>query len=97
MVLKPLGDNIVVRQAAADETTKGGIILAEVSKEKPCIGTVISTGDGWLHSSGKWCDIPVKVGQQILYKRYGGFDIRFFGEEYTVLHSEDVIGLVVED
>lgn len=95
MTLKPFSDRVVVKQAEAEETTRGGIILADVSKEKPCIGTIISVGPGEYLSSGDFIEMNLKPGQTVMYSRYGGVDVTLpDGDKVTVLRLADLIGLM---
>ena len=80
MKLIPLGDKVVVKQIAAEETTKGGLILTESAKEKPQQAEVIAVGPGGI-IDGKEIKMEVKVGQQVVYSKYAGTQVKLEGEE----------------
>ncbi|MDO8671393.1 MAG: co-chaperone GroES, partial [Dehalococcoidia bacterium] len=81
-MLKPLGDRIIAKATSAEEVTKGGIVLPDTAKEKPQEGEVIAVGPGKLLDSGKLVPMDVKVGDKIIFAKYGGTEIKIEGEEY---------------
>lgn len=90
MNLKPLGDRVIIKQDAAEETTAGGLILAHDAKEKPQTGIVLAVGEGKLDKEGKLIPVPVKVGDKVLYGKYGGTEVTVDGEEVMILRSDDL-------
>lgn len=90
MNLKPLGDRVIIKQDAAEETTAGGLILAHDAKEKPQTGIVLAVGDGKLDKEGNLRPVPVKVGDKVLYGKYGGTEVTVDGEEVMILRSDDL-------
>ena len=94
MKLSPLSDRIVVKQLEAESTTRGGIVLPEVSKERPCMGVVISVGPGEYHEAGEFIKMDIEEGSTVMYARYGGSDVTFDAVEYTILRRSDIIGIV---
>jgi len=94
--LRPLGDRIVVEPLAAEEKTKGGIILPDTAKEKPQEGKIVAVGKGKLDESGKPVAMEVKVGDKILYGKYAGTEITIDNVEYMILREEDVLAVVDE-
>jgi len=78
--LKPLGDRVVIKPAAAEEKTAGGIILPDTVKEKPVEGTVIAAGPGKVADDGKAIKMEVKVGDKVLYGKYSGTEVTINGE-----------------
>jgi chaperonin GroES len=93
-VIKPLSDRIVVKTKSAEEVSQGGIILPDTAKEKPQEGEVVAVGPGKLLDSGKLVPIEVKVGDTIIYSKYGGTEVKVDGEEYVILRQDDVLAIV---
>ena len=96
MNLKPLGDRVVVTPTEQEEVTNTGIFLPETAKEKPQQGKIIAAGPGARKESGERAEMEVKVGDIVLYARYGGTSIKLEGEEYLILKESDILA-VVED
>jgi chaperonin GroES len=95
MKLKPLGDRVVVKTAEAEEKTASGIILADTAKEKPVKGTVIAVGDGkWDEDGEKRIPVDVKVGDVVIYSKYGGTEVKVDGEEYLILRADDIYAVL---
>ena len=94
MNLKPLGDRVIVKAAEAEETTKSGIILADAAKEKPQRGSVIAVGEGKLDDKGERIPVDVKVGDTVIYSKYGGTEVKLEGEEYLILRADDIYAVV---
>jgi chaperonin GroES len=93
-MLKPLADRIIVKATTAEEVTKGGIVLPDTAKEKPQEGEVIAVGPGRLLDSGKVASMDVKVGDKVVYSKYGGTEIKLNGDEFVVLRQDDVLGIL---
>lgn len=87
--LKPIGDRIVIKAAAAEEKTVGGIIIPDTAKEKPQKGEVIAVGPG---KDGNL--MHVKVGDTVLYGKYAGQQIEIYGEEYLIMREDDVLAIL---
>ena len=95
MKLKPLGDRLIVRAIEEEETTASGIVLPDTAKEKPQKGKVIAAGDGRINEdTGKRTPLDVKEGDEVLYSKYGGTEIKIEGEELLVLRESDVLAKV---
>jgi chaperonin GroES len=94
MKLKPLSDRIVIKPAAAEEKTKGGIILPDTAKEKPVVGEVVAVGPGKVTDDGKKVPMEVKVGDKVLYGKYSGTEVTVEGEEYLIMREADVFAIV---
>ena len=95
MKLKPLGDRLIVRAIEEEETTAGGIVLPDTAKEKPQKGKVMAVGDGKINEdSGKRIPLDVSEGDEVLYSKYGGTEIRVEGEDLLVLRESDVLAKV---
>jgi chaperonin GroES len=97
MKLKPLGDRLIVRAIEEDEKTASGIVLPDTAKEKPQKGKVVAVGDGKLDEDGKRVPLEVKAGDEVLYSKYGGTEIKDpdSSEELLVLRESDVLAKVV--
>lgn len=93
MIIKPLADNVVVKSAKTEETTKSGIVLTSASKEKPQIAEVVAVGPGGM-VDGKEVKMAVKVGDKVIAAKYAGTDIKVDDEEYSVLHIADILAIV---
>lgn len=94
MNLKPLGDRVILRQDEAEVTTASGLYLAKDAKEKPQTGTVLAVGEGKLDKEGNHLPMPVKVGDKVIYGKYGGTEITLDGEEALILRADDIYAVV---
>ena len=95
MNLKPLGDRVIVKQAEAETQTKSGLILADTAKEKPQKGSVVAVGEGkWDEDGAKRIALDVKVGDTVIYSKYGGTEVKVEGEEYLILRADDIYAVV---
>ena len=95
MNLKPLGDRLIVKAIEEDETTASGIVLPDTAKEKPQKGTVVAVGDGaWDEDGEKRIPLDVAEGDEVLYSKYGGTEIKVEGEDLLVLRESDVLAKV---
>ena len=93
MALKPLGDRVIVKADEAEETTASGLYLARESKEKPQTGTVLAVGEGKLDKDGNKIPVPVKVGDKVIYGKYGGTEITYDDEEVLILRADDIYAI----
>jgi chaperonin GroES len=91
--LEPLDDRIVVKPAEEEETTVSGIVIPDTAKEKPQEGEVVAVGPGRFEE-GSRVPMDVKVGDRVLYSKYGGTEVKVRGEEYLVLSARDVLAIV---
>ena len=95
MNLKPLGDRLIVKAIEEEETTASGIVLPDTAKEKPQRGEVLAVGEGRYDDEGeKRIPLDVKVGDTVLYSKYGGTEVKYNGEEYLVLSARDVLAII---
>jgi chaperonin GroES len=94
MNLKPLGDRLIVKAIEEDETTASGIVLPDTAKEKPQKGKVLAVGDGRIDDDGKRVPMDVSEGDEVLYSKYGGTEIKLEGDEVLVLRESDVLAKV---
>ena len=93
--LKPLGDRLVIEAIEQDETTASGILIPETAKEKPQEGRVLAAGPGRLDDNGKRVAMGVKVGDRVLYAKYGGTEIKLEdNKKVLILRESDVLALV---
>ena len=93
MKIKPLADRVVVKMLEAEETTKGGIILAGSAKEKPQVAEIMAAGPGGV-VDGKEVVMEVKVGDKVMISKYAGTEVKLDGVEYTILRQSDVLAIV---
>lgn len=94
MKLKPLGDRLIVRAIEEEETTASGLVLPDTAKEKPQKGKVLAVGDGKIDDSGKRIPLDVAEGDEVIYSKYGGTEIKVEGEDLLVLRESDVLAKV---
>ena len=94
MNLKPLADRVVVKPSAAEERTKGGIIVPDTAKEKPVWGVVIATGPGKTSDEGKLIAPEVKIGDKVLYGKYSGTEVTIDGEELLIMRESDIFAIM---
>ncbi len=93
MTMKPLGDRVVIKNMEAEETTKGGIILAAAAKEKPQMAEVIAVGPGGI-VDGKEVQMQVEVGEKVIYSKYAGTEVKMDGEEFIIVKQSDILAIV---
>lgn len=91
MSIKPIGDKIAIKPVAAEEVTKGGIVLPGSAQEKPQQGEVIAVGGGILLQNGERAPLEVKVGDKVVYAKYAGTEVKFNGEEFVILAEKDIL------
>ncbi len=89
--LQPLGDRVVVKPMPKEDVTKGGIFLPDTAKEKPQEGKVIAVGPGRMTDDGKRITMDVKVGDVVIYAKYGGTEIKEDDEELIILRESDIL------
>jgi len=89
--IKPLADRVVVKPIERETMSKGGIVLPDTIKEKPQEGKVVAVGDGKLSDDGKRIPLDVKVGDIVIYSKYGGTEIKIAGEELMILRESDIL------
>ncbi len=87
--IRPLADRVIVQPAAAEEKTKGGIIIPDTAKEKPQRGTIVAAGPGKKDEP-----VTVKVGDTVLYGKYSGTEISFEGNDYLIMRESDVLAIL---
>ena len=91
--IKPLEDRIVVKPLDAEQTTASGLVIPDTAKEKPQEGEVIAVGPGRFED-GQRLPLDIKVGDKVIYSKYGGTEVKYSGEEYLILSARDVLAIV---
>jgi len=95
--IKPLGDKVLVKPAEATENkTAGGIIIPDTAKEKPVEGKIVAAGPGRTDENGKVIPMNVKVGDKVLYSKYGGTELKYEGESYLIMSEMDILAIIVK-
>ena len=94
VAIKPLEDRIVVQANEAETTTASGLVIPDTAKEKPQEGTVLAVGPGRFDDKGSRVPIDVKVGDTVIYSKYGGTEVKWGGGEYLVLSARDVLAVI---
>ena len=93
--IKPLEDRIVVKPLDAEQTTASGLVIPDTAKEKPQEGEVMAVGPGRFDDEGeKRIPLDVKVGDTVLYSKYGGTEVKYSGEEFLILSARDVLAVI---
>ncbi|HZT17149.1 MAG TPA: co-chaperone GroES [Gaiellaceae bacterium] len=97
MDLKPLGDRLIVEVLEEEETTVGGIVLPDTAKEKPQRGRVLAVGPGARDDNGDHVPMDLEEGDEIIFSKYGGTEIKLGTDEVLILRESDVLAKVVGD
>lgn len=92
--LTPLEDKIIVKQAQAETQTASGLYIPDNAKEKPQQGEVLAVGPGRRDDKGERIPMDVKVGDKVLYSKYGGTEVHYEGEDYLIVSSRDVLAIL---
>ncbi len=92
MKIRPLGDRVVLKRISAEETTKSGIVLTGNAKEKPQEAEVVAVGPGYV--DGKEIKMEVKVGDIVMFSKYGGSEVKVDGEEYIIAKQDDILAVL---
>ena len=93
MNIKPLGENLIVKVFEAEPVSKGGIVLPDAAKEKPQEGEVIAVGSGHI-VEGKRIPLEIKVGDKVIFSKYGGTEIKIEDEKYLVMRESDIYAII---
>jgi chaperonin GroES len=96
LLLKPLGDRIIIELVQGEEKTASGIVLPDTAKEKPQEGKVLAVGTGRVLDSGERVAVEVMVGDRIIFSKYSGTEVKFQGAEYLILRESDVLAVIGE-
>lgn len=94
MKIKPLHDNILIEPIERETQTRSGIVIPESAKEKPQEGRVVAVGPGKTDPKGGHMKLNVKAGDRVLYKRWGGNEIKVEGKEYLIVSEEDILAVI---
>lgn len=92
----PLGDRVLVERVESESKTAGGIIIPDTAKEKPMEGKVIAVGGGLRDDKGNIKPIDVKVGDVVLFAKWGGTEIKIEGVDYLIMKESDILGIIVK-
>ena len=96
MNLRPLGDRVLVKPDKAEQKTAGGLYISSGAQEKPPRGTVVAVGAGKLDEKGERLPMDVKVGDVVIYGKYGGNEVKVDGEDYLLMRDSDIYAVVEE-
>ena len=91
MNIKVIGNRVVIKQLESEEKTASGILLPDTAKEKPFEGEVIAVGPGKVLDNGSYEPMEVKVGDKVVFSKYGGIEVKLEGEDYLVLRQDDIL------
>ena len=95
MKIKPLADRVIVKPSdAAESKSSGGIIIPDTAKEKPQEGKIVAVGPGKVDENGKPIKMNVKVGNKVLYSKYGGTEIKYENEDYLIMSESDILAII---
>ena len=94
MKFRPLHDRVVVRRVEEDTKTAGGIIIPDTAKEKPMQGIVVSVGPGARDEAGKLVPLEVKAGDQVLFGKWSGTEVKINGEDLLIMKESDILGVL---
>ena len=92
--IKPLEDRILVKSLEAETTTASGLVIPDTAKEKPQEGEVLAVGPGRMTDKGVRVAMDIKVGDRVIYSKYGGTEIKHGGQEFLLLSARDVLAIV---
>ena len=94
MNIRPLHDRVIVRRMEEERTSAGGIVIPDSATEKPSQGEIVAVGKGKILENGEVRPLEVKVGDKVLFSKYGGTEIKIEGEELLVMREEDITGVI---
>lgn len=93
-MLKPLGNRVLLEVVEKEEKTTSGIVLPDSAKEKPQTAQVIAVGEGKLLENGKRVEVSVQVGDEVLFEKYAGSEVKYAGKEYLVVKDSDIVAII---
>ena len=93
MKYKPLSDRVIVEQEAAETTTASGIVLPDAAQEKPQLGTILAVGPGRYNDKGDLTPLQTKVGDTVIFSKYGGTEFKENGKEYLIIKESDILAI----
>jgi len=94
MNIRPLHDRVLIERVEAQAKTAGGIIIPDTAKEKPAEGKIVAVGKGGRDDSGKVIALDVKVGDKVLFAKWGGAEVKIDGKELIILKESDILAVV---
>jgi chaperonin GroES len=94
VAIRPLGDRVLVKPLEKEKQERGGLIIPDTAKEKPQEGQIVAAGKGKIGDDGKLLPMDVKPGDKILYGKYSGTEIKIDGEEFLIMHQDDILGIL---
>ena len=94
MKLRPLQDRILVKRIEEQEKTAGGIYIPDTAKEKPVMGEIVSVGNGKKTEDGKVIPVDVKAGDNVLFGKYAGTEVKVEGDTYLIMREDDILGII---
>jgi chaperonin GroES len=94
IVLKPLGDRVILEVTQEEEKTVGGLVLASAAKEKPQTAKVVAVGEGNVLENGQKSPMPVAVGDMVMFEKYAGTEVKYEGNEYLIIAAKDIMAIV---
>lgn len=94
MMIRPLGERVVVKPLPSEEVTKGGIVIPDTAKEKPQEGEVVAVGSGRLLDNGTKVPVDLKVGDKVLFSKYAGNEVKIDDVEYLIMREADILGVI---
>ena len=94
MKLKPLNDRVLVKRLESEEKTAGGLFIPDTAKEKPSKGEVVAVGPGKTAEDGKLIAMTVKAGDQVLFNKYAGTEVKLDGIEHLVMREDDILAII---
>ena len=96
MKLQPLNDRVLVKRLETEEKTAGGLYIPDTAKEKPCKGQVIAPGPGKVLENGTRVELAVKKGDQVLFNKYAGTEVKLDGIDHLVMREEDILAILTD-
>ena len=94
MKLKPLNDRVLVKRLESEEKTAGGLFIPDTAKEKPSKGVIVAAGPGKVADDGKVIPMTVKAGDEVLFSKYAGTEIKLDGVDHLVMREDDVLAII---
>ncbi len=92
--IQPLFDHVLIKPSKAEDMLPSGIVLPDTAKDKPQMGEVMAVGPGAVDEHGKTIPMVVKVGQKVMYKKWGGNEVKVQGEEWMIVEQKDILAIV---
>lgn len=92
--IKPLEDRVVIKVVEAEQTTASGLVIPDTAKEKPQEGEVVAVGEGRFDDKGQRVPMDVKLGDKVVFSKYGGTELSYAGQDYLILGSRDILAVI---